>query len=65
MYFYLFDIFVNFNTSYYNNARLETDRIKIIVNYLKCWFWLDLVSSFPYEYVLKQEELDSERSNNQ
>ncbi len=27
-------------------------RKEIAINYLKFWFWIDLVSSFPYDLVI-------------
>ena len=45
---FLIDILLNFNTSIYEKGVLITDRKVIIKNYLKLWFWVDLISSFPY-----------------
>lgn len=54
--FYL-DIIVTFNTAFYakgnlvwekNNIIKISSRKKIAINYLKFWFWLDLLASFPY-----------------
>ena len=45
---FLFDILINFNTAIFKKGLLINDRKVIIKNYLKLWFWIDLVSSFPY-----------------
>ena len=49
--FFALDILLNFNTSYYNEGLIVTDRLKITFRYLKFWFWVDLVSTFPFEYA--------------
>jgi hyperpolarization activated cyclic nucleotide-gated potassium channel 2 len=42
---------VSFNTSYYEKGVLVSRRGRIAIHYLKCWFWIDLLSCFPYEEV--------------
>ncbi|OMJ89843.1 hypothetical protein SteCoe_7925 [Stentor coeruleus] len=50
--FFILDVFVNFNTSYYEiTGKLITNRKKISVNYLKTWFTVDLISSFPIQLL--------------
>ena len=53
---FMADVVMNFNLSYrpYANADLITDRKKIAINYLKCWFWIDLVSSVPFDLLSEQ-----------
>lgn len=53
------DIFLNFNTSYYFNGNPIFNRNKIALNYLKFWFWIDLIASFPYDLIT-----DSSQSKN-
>lgn len=48
---FLFDILMNFNTSYYSKGALVTSRSKIFKNYLTGMFWVDIFSSFPYEWL--------------
>jgi hypothetical protein len=49
---FLFDIVLNFNTGVYVKG-MPTFRRKIIaITYLKLWFWLDILSSFPYSTVI-------------
>ncbi|KAL3816991.1 LOW QUALITY PROTEIN: hypothetical protein ACHAXA_010111 [Cyclostephanos tholiformis] len=46
------DMIVNFNLAYYdNNSKLVYDRRDISRNYMKFWFWIDLVSVFPFYIV--------------
>lgn len=49
---FMTDIMLNLNTSVYINGQNIKNRKIIIMNYLKLWFWLDLVSSFPYSLVI-------------
>ena len=46
---FIIEIIVCFNTSYYDEEKneFETSRLKIAKNYLKCWFWVDLVAWMP------------------
>lgn len=50
---FAFDILVNFNTSYLdpNTERYVVRRSKIAVNYMKFWFWADLVATVPFDDV--------------
>ena len=45
---FIFDVLVSLNTGYYSKGSLVMQRIAIIKNYLKFWFWVDLVASTPY-----------------
>lgn len=44
---FFFDIFINFNTSYFKKGLEERKRGKIIKNYLKTQFFFDFVTLFP------------------
>lgn len=46
---FLLDILITFNTGYYSKGALIENRKKIAKHYIKFWFWLDLIASFPYE----------------
>lgn len=53
--FFGIDILLNFNTAYVDT---ETDcevhnRRAIATHYLKFWFWIDLVSTFPFDLVVE------------
>jgi len=48
--FFLVDVVLNFRTSYTDRDDVMImDARKIACNYLKTWFFLDLISSFPFE----------------
>ena len=49
--FFIFDVFLNFNTGFYEANTIITDRLEIAKDYLKFWFWIDLVSSIPYTWI--------------
>lgn len=56
---FMIDIVVTFNTGFYKKGYLVMKRKDIILNYIKTWFILDLLASFPYSWVISGEE-DSE-----
>ena len=56
---FLFDIVLNFNTGFYYKGTLVVSRKAIALNYLKFWFWMDLLASFPYELVMNAIMSDS------
>lgn len=46
---FIVDILVNFNKAYIDKKnQLIVSRKKIACQYLKCWFWIDLVAAFPF-----------------
>jgi len=49
---FIIDIFLNFNTGFHKNGILYMTRAAIIKDYLEMWFWLDLLSSMPYTWIL-------------
>lgn len=53
-YFFLFDIFVAFNTAIVDSRTelLVSNRLLIAKDYLKFWFWIDLISALPFESIL-------------
>ena len=57
--FFMFDVFLNFNTGIEANGRVSLNRIDIAKDYLKGWFWVDIVSAFPLasQVVLQQPPL--------
>ena len=46
------DIIISFNTSYMTAGEFVRDRKRIAVNYLKFWFWIDLITTIPYDTIL-------------
>lgn len=53
--FFIIDILITFNTSYYFKGQLIAERSKISRKYLKNWFFYDLLASFPYEFFFFNE----------
>ncbi|CAD8065106.1 unnamed protein product [Paramecium sonneborni] len=51
--FFLIDILVQFNCAIYIDGKLILKRSIIFCNYIKFWFWLDFVSSLPYDYFVE------------
>jgi hyperpolarization activated cyclic nucleotide-gated potassium channel 2 len=50
--FFIIDIIINFNISFYDKkGKLVVSRSKITCRYLKCWFIIDFVSSFPFYLI--------------
>ena len=41
--FWTLDIFLSFFTGYYEKGRLELSQSRIAINYLKTWFFLDII----------------------
>jgi len=50
--FFMIDILVNFNTAFFQQSKLITSRREIAKNYTKDWFWLDLITSVPFDQIL-------------
>jgi hypothetical protein len=49
---FLTDLVINCNMAYFDNENdLVKDRKKIFLNYLKSWFFIDLISSFPQTLI--------------
>ena len=47
------DILLNFNTGFHKGGALIKSRDRIIFNYLKAWFWIDVAGSFPYSRLIE------------
>lgn len=50
--FFIADITITFNTAFYKGGAVVFKRIQIAKNYIKGWFFFDLVASFPLEELL-------------
>jgi len=50
---FMVDILFSFNTGFYKKGYLIMKRRDIIINYVKTWFLMDLLASFPYSWVFK------------
>ncbi|CAD8096473.1 unnamed protein product [Paramecium primaurelia] len=69
------DIIINFNTAFQHKGQYVYDRQLIIQNYLKWWFWIDVVSTFPFDLIVEaatssvvevdEDELTKEQSQAQ
>lgn len=49
---FLIDILLTFITPYYHNDKLVISLRRIAINYLKFWFWIDAISTFPLELII-------------
>ena len=49
---FILDIILNFNTGFYQKGQLVMKRAAIMKDYLTMWFWIDLISSTPYTWIL-------------
>ena len=50
---FLVDIILTFFTSFTDSYNLEvTDHKRIMKNYIKFWFWIDVLSIIPFDYML-------------
>ena len=46
---FFLDVLFNLNLAFYNSKqKLIVSRKRIVLRYLKFWFWLDMVSAFPF-----------------
>ncbi len=59
---FMIDVIVTFNTGFYKKGYLVMKRKDIILNYIKTWFILDLLASFPYAWVVSSNSDDSDES---
>lgn len=51
---FFIDIFFSFITVYYTDMEEVVDnRRQIACGYLKCWFFIDLVSILPIHFILE------------
>lgn len=49
---FLIDIIITFFTSYTDGDNVEvTQHKRIMKNYIKFWFWIDLLSIIPFDYL--------------
>jgi len=60
----MLDIVVTFNTGFYKKGYLVMKRKEIIINYIKTWFILDMLASFPYSWVMDNDEDQTDEEGN-
>ena len=54
--FFFADILVNFNTGLLSiQEKVSYNRKKIAIQYIKSWFFIDLVSCIPLDYILSKQ----------
>ena len=67
--FLLFDIFLNFHTAYfdkYDNLRLVTNKRYICKKYFRTWFFIDIITCIPFEFIFtydEEEEIEQTQTN--
>jgi hyperpolarization activated cyclic nucleotide-gated potassium channel 2 len=49
---FMTDILVSLNTGVLEKGSLVMSRVRIARSYLRFWFWLDILASFPYDWVI-------------
>lgn len=65
---FIIDIFINFFSVYKDDKEgYITNRWKIAKNYLKFWFWIDLVSCIDFEAIsnllLNYSDISQQQNN--
>ena len=56
---FMLDIVVTVNTGFYKKGYLVMKRKEIIKNYLKTWCFIDIMASFPYSWVMDNDDSDT------
>lgn len=59
---FFFDILICFNTGFYSKGSLVMKRRPIAFEYLKLWFWIDAIATFPYNWVIEGITLESSQN---
>lgn len=52
---FFIDLVMNFFLPFYRKHILILDHSKIALRYLKLWFWVDLLSIFPFELIFMED----------
>jgi hypothetical protein len=60
---FIIDIIITFNSGYYSKGIIVMNRKKVIMGYLKSWFILDMIASFPYSYTVELMLTDNPNSS--
>jgi hypothetical protein len=51
--FFLLDIFVNFNSAFYDEEYIIVESRKVIAReYLQSWFIIDILSIIPFDWMI-------------
>lgn len=51
-FFFIIDLLINFNMGEYEKGEKVMERKQAVIIYLKTWFLIDFVSSFPYDWAV-------------
>ncbi|CAG9325585.1 unnamed protein product [Blepharisma stoltei] len=62
--YFILDIFLSFNTAYYAKGHVVTSRKKIMMHYLKKWFLIDILATFPFDLIVDSHDLFRSNNNN-
>lgn len=55
------DLFLNFNTAFYQQGVMIKGRKQIALNYFKKWFWLDLIATIPFTWITEGAVLEESK----
>ena len=50
---YVFDVLISCNTAFFDKGMLVANRTRIVCRYMRTWLLWDLLSTFPYDWVLQ------------
>ncbi len=50
---YILDVLISCNTAFFSKGKLVTSRIRILCRYMRTWLLWDMLSTFPYDWVLQ------------
>jgi len=56
-------IVISFFTGYYKQGNLIMNRRLIMMNYLKTWFIVDFLASFPYTWIIDNVDPSDDQTN--
>ncbi|CAD8078092.1 unnamed protein product [Paramecium sonneborni] len=57
--FFVIDMLLNFRLAYYQNGKLEYRLKYIALNYLKLWFWIDVIAVLPFDLMIGNDDNSS------
>ena len=60
---FVMDIVVSFNCAYHAHGQIIYDRKRIAIRYLKTWFIVDVLSTFPWHFFLEEMAFESNEYN--
>jgi hypothetical protein len=49
---FFLDMILTFFTAYWDDERLVVSMRGIAINYIKFWFWVDVISILPFEQIM-------------